>query len=73
MQIEAIRLKAMGIAFMRAFSLSDGKAVVSWIKLEDFEKLNADPYDAEGIVNQLLYVKEPPSVLYLQKEKMKYA
>ncbi|MGB4027316.1 MAG: bifunctional oligoribonuclease/PAP phosphatase NrnA [Acetomicrobium sp.] len=50
-------LRLWGFAFMRAFSLSDGKAVVSWIKLEDFEKLNADPYDAEGIVNQLLYVK----------------
>ncbi|WP_286975447.1 DHH family phosphoesterase [Acetomicrobium sp. UBA5826] len=50
-------LKLWGLAFMRAFSTPDGKAVVSWLKKEDFEKLNADPYDSEGIVNQLLYVK----------------
>ena len=50
-------LKLWGLAFMRAFSTPNGKAVVSWLKKEDFEKLNADPYDSEGIVNQLLYVK----------------
>jgi len=50
-------LKLWGYAFMRASSTSNGKAVISWLKLEDFEKLGADSYDSEGIVNQLLYVR----------------
>ena len=49
-------LRLWGLAFMRLFVVRR-QSSVSWIKLEDFEKLNADPYDAEGIVNQLLYVK----------------
>jgi len=50
-------LKLWGYAFIRALSTSNGKAVISWLKLEDFEKLGADSYDSEGIVNQLLYVR----------------
>jgi phosphoesterase RecJ-like protein len=45
------------------------KACLSWITLEDFSCLNSDPADTEGLVNELLKVKDVVFAVLLVEEK----
>jgi phosphoesterase RecJ-like protein len=62
-------MKLWGKAFERVELAGHSKISISWLTLEDFLQLNSSPADTEGLVNELLRVKDVEFAILLVEEE----